>query len=768
MPSQVLTSVENNFTKGLITESTGLNFPENAATDTDNCEYTLIGDVLRREGIDLEENFGTQGIARTNSAISTYKWNNAGGDGNTQLMAVQIGGAVYFYNITAATVSSPLSAHFLGSSILLVNFAVAGSTVDITSECTYTDGNGFLFILHPSCEPIYCSYASGVVTGNLISIQIRDFVGLTDNLPVNTRPITTTNKHIYNLMNQGWTTSPPWSATTNAASINGTGIAGFSVSSGLTITIGQLVTAVSSFGAAYGTFSGAVTAYAGTNLTINVLSYTPSTVFAPYVISPASTGYITAWTSAEGNFPSNADVWWRFKNASGVFDPTTTQPNVTLSSGQAPQGHFFLSAFNMNRNIASGFNEFTTVSTTARPTIGAWFQGRVWYAGVNASYPAASDVAAYSWSENIYFSQVNLNTTTNFGSCYQVNDATSEDLNGILPTDGGIITIQGCGRIFKLFPVQNGMLVFAANGVWFITGSQGIGFAANDYTITKLSNIESISSTSFVDVMGLPYFWNEEGIYQVVPQQSGGLTVNPITVGTILSFYNNIPKQSKKYVRGAYNNIDYVIQWIYKSSNETSVLDRYSFDKIMNYNVYNKAFFPYSVDISNGTSINGINYVQAPGGSTSPDPAFKYFCSVISGVNTSISFADEHDDTFVDWRSAILNGVNFVSYFITGYKLHGQGQRRFQMPYIYVYNKMTGDSIGYNIQGIWDYASDRNSNRWSMPQTVLVTRSRFDNIVKRHRIRGQGLVLQLKVYSVDGQPFDIMGWSVFEQQNTGV
>jgi len=80
MPQQITSSVENNFTKGFITESTGLNFPENAATDTDNCEYTLIGDVDRRLGIDLEANAVISlPVDRTNKAISTYKWNNVGG-----------------------------------------------------------------------------------------------------------------------------------------------------------------------------------------------------------------------------------------------------------------------------------------------------------------------------------------------------------------------------------------------------------------------------------------------------------------------------------------------------------------------------------------------------------------------------------------------------------------------------------------------------------------------------------------------------------------
>src|SRR5258708_40334131 len=109
MAQQTSTSVENNFTKGLITESTGLNFPENAATDTDNCTYTLVGNVTRRLGIDYEANYGFLNNSRTGKAISTYKWNNAGGDGRSQLVVQQIGGTLYFYYSSQATIANPIS-----------------------------------------------------------------------------------------------------------------------------------------------------------------------------------------------------------------------------------------------------------------------------------------------------------------------------------------------------------------------------------------------------------------------------------------------------------------------------------------------------------------------------------------------------------------------------------------------------------------------------------------------------------------------------------
>src|SRR5260221_10861837 len=122
MPSQQISSVENNFTKGLITEFTGMNFPENAATDTDNCAYTIVGDVTRRQGIDYETNFGTNTLNRTGQAINTYKWNNAGGDGSTQVIVTQVGKTLNFYLSSSSTITNPLSKQILFSTVDITSF----------------------------------------------------------------------------------------------------------------------------------------------------------------------------------------------------------------------------------------------------------------------------------------------------------------------------------------------------------------------------------------------------------------------------------------------------------------------------------------------------------------------------------------------------------------------------------------------------------------------------------------------------------------------
>src|SRR5215813_13038326 len=209
-------TVQNNFIAGLKTEFTGLNFPENAATDTANCIYTLIGDVTRRGGINYETNFANNNINASNVARSSFRWLNAGGDGNTQLLVIQQGNILNFFQSSNATIANPLSRTKLTSTIDISTFLASGSTADPSqSECQYTIGNGFLFVFHPNLDPFYCTFSAGTITASIITIQTRDFVGIPEpGVADNFRPTVLTNEHNYNLQNQGWTAGTPWTATT--------------------------------------------------------------------------------------------------------------------------------------------------------------------------------------------------------------------------------------------------------------------------------------------------------------------------------------------------------------------------------------------------------------------------------------------------------------------------------------------------------------------------------------------------------------------------
>lgn len=761
-----------------------MNFPENAVIETDNVVYSVIGDVSRRGGIDYETNFQLNNIGVGAAAKSSFKWENVGGDGSTQMVVQQLGSTLYFYNSSTTTIAAPLSTKKLSSTISIFSFLVSGSAADPSQyECTYAAGNGYLFVYNPVCEPFYVAYNSGTVTmtATKINVQVRDTWGIPDELAFfNSKPATLSTEHQYNLVNQGWSLS--WSATLPVGAVTTyTNTGSFTYLAPAidfsTFPITDNTTQVQIIPSDRNDFNpapimtGTVTAHVNGSITVTIISKSSGdpggfTSGLSWVITPFPSALFSTYVATFGAYPSNAEQWWEYRNTNvtaasptGNFDPAHTKQYVLLDNSQAPQGSVIFSAFNQDRATPSYTPGVTTTTTTLRPKTGAFFQGRTWYTGVDANFQATGDVPFYTWTENIYFSQLSL-TNRLFGSCYQVNDPTSDQEFDILPTDGGVIYVQGSGSIYKLFPVQNGMLIFAANGIWFITGSQGIGFSANDYTITKISGVRSNSTTSFVDVLGWPIFWNEEGIYTVTPsQQGGGLEVNNLVIGTIASYYSSIPLVSKKFARGTYNPLDYTIQWVFRSTPESSITTRYQYDSILVFNTSNKAFYVHT--IAGTTRIHDCLYVSSPGSSNSGDPVVKYIVS--SGTN--LTFAEEKDFTnYVDFHSGTSS--NFVSTFTTGYMLHGKGAMKFQVPYIYMF--LNANSGSYKINGQWNWSTSGNSGKWTNTQIFTLLDTNYSKLFNRLRIRGRGNALQLKVTSQDGQPFDFSGWALYENINAGV
>lgn len=753
--------VQNNFTAGLKTEFTGLNFPPNAAIDTQNCVFNRIGNITRRQGINYEPG-ASQAAIGSPLAMCSFIWTNAGGDGTTQLYVQQIGNILYFYQMSNTTINLPLSGTKLSTTVNINTFSAGGASPNIT-ECQFTSGNGYLFVFHPSLEPFYCTFVSGVVAANQITVQIRDLLGIPEpGIPDNYRPLSLSLEHTYNLYNQGWTNSPQWSTVSTTSNTLGTGTQTFTVGAGLSISNGDnvLISAIGTGGIIFGQEGATVTSYSGTTLVINSTSFYGAGTFTNWTLVKTSAAHIATWLAAEANYPSNSDIWWTFKDTSEVFNPAVTAANVTLG-GPAPKGSIILNAFNQQRGVT--IPTLTAVSTTVRPKAGAWFQGRVFYAGVDASFLPTGDEPFFSWSENIYFSQIAI-STNQFGKCYQTNDPTDQDLSDLLPSDGGIIVIQGAGSIYNLWPVQNGLLVFAANGIWFITGNSGVGFTATDYTVTKISGIQNISGTSIVDVLGHPMFWNKEGIYAVVTstQQAeasmgfahAGFTVQNLTLPTIQAFYNNIPTDSKRFARGSYNPVNGIIQWCYRSTEEGNITNRYSYDSILNFNTFTQAFYPWTL----GSPINDIKYATYPQ-LGAPNPTFKYAVT----ASTNFSFAEENDN--VNWKDFI--STNYVSYYVTGYTIDGSAMLKVQPEYIYMYlNNLV--STSYRIQGRFNFSITGNSGKWSAIQQVNTNIGEFNGMYRRHRIRGSGVVYQIKVSSTDGRPFDIMGWAILETQNPGI
>lgn len=735
-------TVENNFVNGFVTEATALNFPEAAATDTDNCVFNVDGSFNRRLGIDFETSYATLSANREGQAMASFLWNNANGSGNNTLVVLQIGLTLYFYEVTSNSLSSGILATTVDLSAYLTDASVPNPE---QIECQFAYGKGYLFVTHPYIDPIYCTFDGTDVTPNAIAIKVRDLRGIDDGLNTDERPDTLSDEHKYNLYNQGWA---PFES-------------------------------------------------GGSNDPRNAAALSAEALPTSYLAGdPLST-----WDSNRTDYPSNADVWWLYKSSYEVFQPKLASA-INRGNSPAPKGHYILDAFNMDRstavavtvNTGSGDVSFSIpdlpleTSGFVRPKCCAFYAGRVWYAGIDAD----------GFSNKIYFSQIVKEDTEDFGACYSLNDPTSEHSFDQLATDGGTVQILDCGSILKMVNLHTNLIIFATNGIWTIAGSTGIGFTPTDMSVNKISSIPNLSATSFVDVGGMPAWWTADGIYIVnQSNQVGGVTVTSLTEKKIKRFYtDNIPSACRPYARGYFNPLTKVIQWLYRSTAPESITERYEYDRILCFNTVTQAFYKWSVDISkvslNGVisikgtasnietevvtddalvdvTVDGSELVYVFSGSDEVIPGvFKYLVSRPAGGNSDVTFAEEYDDRLLDFYTVDNEGTDYESYANSGYRLRGEAQKKFQSNYVFVFVDTDDDNVFY-FGSIWDYATSGDTGDFGNFQTIDTTGTTGRKYkFRKLKIRGSGLSLQFRIQSRTQEPFKIVGWSTFDTGNTVV
>lgn len=727
MPRSAAVFVENNFSRGLITEATGLNFPENACTDSKNMFFDWTGRLYRRPGLDFENNHVGTVIARAQTAIVTFLWKNVAGNGNTTLFVMQSGATIYFWDVSAADTPSA------GSLASTVTLSGVSGAPDITgTECQFTSGGGYLFISHPYCDPVYVTYSgsgtSATLAGASISILIRDLQGQTDTVAsIVERPASLSDAHNYNLLNQGWTDGSHGDQTNT-----------------------DFITIFKNGASASTTISAAV-------------------------------------------YPSNADIWWTMKGAQGTITSGTVSTwidNNVVNNTWAPKGHFISTAFDFDPDTVSGITGLTVQSSGYyRPGCIAFYAGRVFYAGVQS--PGYQNTIYFS---NI-FQQTISNPTTTFGQCYQLNDPTSQDNFSLLDDDGGTIAIPDAGTILRMVPMTGGLVVFATNGIWMITGRVGIGFTAVDYTIRLISTINAISGTSFVDIAGFPAWWNAEGMYILQGASLDQVTVQSLTNTTIKTFYDTIPLASKRFARGAFNVVTSEVYWVYSSAAPVDVNTSYNFDSVLTFNLLTGGFSPWTIDKTIGPLVNGIVVMSSSGGTVSQNqivdasadtvqdaagdnvvqftiqnssvqPTFEFLTSYQHSGSNNFTFSTLTNTSFLDWFTFNGVGIDAPAYALGGYKVHGQAQRKFTTNYIYLYSDAIPSS--FTINSHWNYSKSSASGKWGTDQTVTFDSTYSNYTVAKYRLKipGEGVALQYFIKSLPGINFSLIGWSVFDTANS--
>jgi len=737
-----------NFVNGFITEATGITFPENALQDVDNCDIELKGSIKRRYGLDIERG----GVSITSSAsssvaVSTHIWDNAAGDSLRRYVVIQVGNSLVIRKRDVEPVSTSGSKDN-GDSVTLSTIPYlynATESEGAAQEIQSASGFGRLWLASPALKPIYIEY--DVDSDNFILYEVG------------------TEKN----------------GTTQRFFIRDfTG-----VDDGLQFDEEQ------------------------PDPLTNLHLYNLLNQGWRQDENTAQRNLIQAYRAAIGTWPTNAQQWVLGKNSDDNFDAALLR-RQEFGNSPAPKGRFKLNPLTGVRNGIATFDGLTGSTLTSPLVLSsiydepssksyrttAFFSGRVWYAGdVNPKRP-----------NGVYFSKV-IQTPSDSGVFGQENDPTSEHFTDLLDTDGGVVYIPEADSIERLIPFQQGMLVMAKNGVWYIRGSDS-GFRATDYGVDKLSSTGCISASSVIQADTAIAFFAENSVHVV----TGGEFVpkiEDIAEQKILQYYAEIPLQYREKAKGTYDPISKKMFWFHATEDETNL-----YNACLILDARTGAFTKYSFFKSNTFGIVAGFASLAPTVPVGTDEVVIDEDPVLIGADpviTSLSSAElpdfiannikvlvltETDVVLCEFASLSFKdfgnvtnpqgqAINYTSYLVTIPETLGDLQRYKQSVYLHSLFLVTEMSYlsngagslfldrpsGCTAQGLWDWHKNSLGNRFSQAQQAYrfrkdptVAAGSLDNgegiVYTKLKVRGKGRSLAIRYESQEGKDFVLIGYSI--------
>lgn len=490
-------------------------------------------------------------------------------------------------------------------------------------------------------------------------------------------------------------------------------------------------------------------------------------------------------------YPSNAQQWFLGKNADDDFEPALLGKQ-DFGTTPAPRGRFIISPFNrsVSRQAATGLVTALDIDNS-RPSAVAFAFQRAFYAGMQSPSPLPTATSP-NLTGMVFYSRT-VRNPADLGRCYSDADPTSEVDSDLVDTDGGFISIPESGKIHRLVPKGDTLIVLADNGIWGIRGDDG-GFRATVTQVVKISDFGVIGPASVVDVEDSVLYWSRGGIYLL----SGEGAASNITENSIQTLFNSIPNVAKRAAVGSFDPTNRQVRWMYS--------DLEGYDGINYKNKYNKelvldmvltAFYKNTISELGEPSPYIAGYVELPdpllpkeGVRNRGTTVTKYLVVQYVDEDTnaaSISFAYYRDEGFRDWRSIDGEGVSFVSYMVTGYEIMGDTMRNKRVGYMTCHFKMTernavldelgnvtaDNPSGCMIQAQWDWSNHPDSGKWGeafqgyrllrpylLPAAGQPINYGYEVVVTKNRLRGSGKALSVLFQSDEDKDFYLYGWSI--------
>lgn len=760
------------FVAGLITEASPLTFPANASLDEDNFVLNRDGSRQRRLGMDLEENYKVINTdiappADGTIATSSVRWSNAGGNPDKDLIALQLGNQLRFFDADFNPISSGLI------------FTKVFENVSMTRQFSYAVVDGTLVVVTGKKEVTVFKYFGGAVTSADSILYIRDQFGVTDvaaqvNLRQGTgitiRPTVKTDAHVYNLRNQ--TFAQPRKVITSEA-VRDPIQEFLDKSSGKYPSNSDTVT--------YALYADTNDADDRNSERFNALDV----INSPVGTYPAPKGYFIIDAMARG---------------------TSRLSEYGKLMAQYPQ-------------LTVGITSLPVDTTPGGATVVSEYAGRVFYAGFSGEIIGPDDNSP-RMSSYVLFSQL-VEDPTDITTCYQDGDPTSKETPDLLDTDGGFIRIEGAYDIVKLINVGNALAVLAANGVWLIQGGSDYGFKATNYMTTKVTNHGCDSPGSVVVVDNTFMYWSDDGIYNVAPNQFGDYIAENITQKTVQRYYDLINGLDRRACKGVYDTYEKKVRWLFGGRlGSNAKVTELVLDTTLG------AFYPATIGQLSSASrlplpITGVivppfrtleielpvtvnsEPVTASGSEVTitdnlvQTSTREVVYAIITRTSPTIqfTFGSYKDQYHKDWRSVNGVGVDAESFLLTGYISGGDYQRAKQVPYLTLHFNKTEDGFSTDVNGDihpdnpssclvqaqWDWANSATSGKWGrqfqgyrfrrhyIPANSSDTfNNGYATVQTRNKLRGQGKVLSLLFKSEPEKHMHLLGWSMIIGSNTNV
>lgn len=738
MPRAVAIKNYFQFNKGLITEATGLSYPENSMKAAVNIDLNFDGSIKRRRGLQYEVDYVLDDLGGTiadNVAIQTFLWENAGAQRNLNILVLRVADELRFYDMTSGAVSANL----------MDTMALPALVID--DRLSFDKGNGFLFIGGSNMTTRAVEYDGVSFSYEEILPKIRDVEGFDLGFENDYRPLAgdLTDEYYYNLGNQGWALKvvPDWGG-------------------GNRVTWNAYEFGVGRYPAMSDRYVAEASTYdPRADRTIDAFSTDPTK--GKFIIEAFNIdrGSVMASVSA-----ISAEALGYANNISA------SHPAIVISERPSAvgffQGHALMGTVANNRYASQIFvsqsiktvadiskcyasNDPTAdIESTPLDTDG----GIITIAGLGYVY-AFKNLGPWC----IIFSDTGVwSMRAADDAVFSINNVTITKLSDV-----------GAVGVDNIVAVDNTILYWTDQGIYAVLPDD------SSLNITVQNITETTIQDLYNDISGIQRE-NAFGVLDRVNRKVYWLYNNDLvsTTGAV-SFYN------RALVYDIRMNAFY--EYVYQDVDTTKTRLSCPFFKQDIINSVEEVGVLAGVD----EVIAGVDsvVVELQSSATYETPSVLFVTiPTNAGGNDTVTFSLYNNRLLKDWPLA--ENVSYDSYVETGHELLQEPGTNKQIGSIHCFFNRTEESFidrgtgiefdypsGCILTSKWEWTTTGTANRWSEPQQVYRFRAPFiagasldpfdydySVISTRSKVRGKGKAVSFRFESEEGKDFQLLGWAI--------